>query len=85
MVTIMNKGNLWYRNKLDELNEENKYCANPMCQSLADEWAHLEPTGVKGRGRGRNRRTLDILKHRSSYARLCKKCHDILDGDNNSI
>lgn len=77
----MNRANKWYRDKLNELNEENKYCANPMCNSFSDEWAHLEPTGLRGNGRGRNKRILDILKHRKSYARLCKKCHKILDGE----
>lgn len=39
------------------------------------EFAHLKPTGVNGRGRGRQTRLYDVKKNPDKYALLCRKCH----------
>ena len=46
------------------------------------EFAHLEPTGLNGRSRGKSRRLFNILKHPDKYVLLCVDCHDDLDGMN---
>jgi hypothetical protein len=51
-----------------------------LCGSNDDlEFAHLNPTRVKGHGRGRRVRTNDILSHLSAYTRLCRGCHKRYD------
>ncbi len=44
------------------------------------EWAHLEPTGLKGEGRGKRRRLLDVKRNPTRHALLCKLDHAELDG-----
>ncbi len=39
------------------------------------EFAHTKPTALNGRGRGKSRRLLDILKHPDCYTLLCHTCH----------
>ena len=46
------------------------------------EFAHIAPTDVKGKGRGKARRLFDILRYPTRYTLLCASCHDILDGMN---
>ena len=41
------------------------------------EFAHLKPTRVYGRGRGRCQRYHDIKNHPESYALLCRHHHSI--------
>lgn len=43
------------------------------------EFAHKEPTGVIGRGRGRADRYHDIKKHPESFELLCHLCHKLYD------
>ena len=43
------------------------------------EFAHLLPTGLNGRGRGKAKRVFDILKNPDSYILLSKKTHRYLD------
>lgn len=43
------------------------------------EFAHLEETELKGRGRGRKERLYDVIRHPNSYVLLCKKNHRELD------
>lgn len=43
------------------------------------QFAHLEPTNVKGRGRGRKERYYDIKNNPDSYILLCEPCHRTLD------
>ena len=43
------------------------------------EFAHIQPTKLKGRGRGKNHRYYDIIKHPNSYALLTKKTHIYID------
>lgn len=46
------------------------------------EFAHLEPTGLEGRGRGAHHRRLDLLKHLDKYTYLCHCCHKDFDNGN---
>jgi hypothetical protein len=39
------------------------------------EFAHLAPTGLRGRGRGQIQRYYDIKRHPETYALLCRGCH----------
>lgn len=39
------------------------------------EFAHLKPTGVNGRGRGRSRRYHDIRAHPECYVLMCHDHH----------
>ena len=43
------------------------------------EFAHLRPTGLRGRGRGMDARMRDIKNHPNDYILLCRKCHLLLD------
>jgi hypothetical protein len=44
------------------------------------EFAHVEPTGLCGRGRGIQGRFFDILKYPRSYVLACRPCHKRADG-----
>ncbi len=44
------------------------------------EFAHLQPTGLDGLGRGRKARLLDIRRNPRAYALLCVVHHGELDG-----
>jgi hypothetical protein len=47
-----------------------------VCGSLVRlEWAHVQPTGLAGRGRGLQRRYLDVKRHPCAYRLLCHACH----------
>ncbi len=39
------------------------------------QFAHLQPTGLSGEGRGRKERVIDIRRHPESYKLLCVDCH----------
>ena len=57
-------------------------CWDPKCHEsdMANlEFAHIFPTQVKGRGRGRKERIYDVSKNPGSYAYVCKYHHIILD------
>lgn len=43
------------------------------------EFAHIQPTGLQGWGRGRNARYYDIIQHPDCYAVLSWKTHRYLD------
>lgn len=43
------------------------------------EFAHLQETGLKGRGRGRKERYYDVVKNPDAYVLLDKGCHRRLD------
>lgn len=43
------------------------------------EFAHLEPTGLCGRGRGLSSRYHDIKKHPECYELMCVPCHRTFD------
>lgn len=44
-------------------------------KSQGEEFHHLRPTGLSGRGRGLIRRAYDIRRNRRSYRLLCRPCH----------
>ena len=44
------------------------------------EFAHTEPTGLKGPSRGSFYRVRDIMLHPQCYLLLCMTCHDLFDG-----
>lgn len=46
------------------------------------EFAHLEPTKLKGRGRGSHHRRLDVVKNKEKYTVLCRLCHWRFDHGN---
>lgn len=77
---MANRNNEWVKRRWQQLIEEfGAKCAK--CPQTWDlEFAHLEPTGLKGEGRGKSRRLADILKHREKYRLLCIHCHDEFDG-----
>jgi len=39
------------------------------------EFAHIAPTGLRGRGRGQTQRYYDIKRHPECYELLCDPCH----------
>lgn len=43
------------------------------------QFAHVEPTGVNGDGRGSVARIQDVLRHPQSYRLLCVDCHAVVD------
>ena len=43
------------------------------------EFAHKEPTGLSGRGRGRKERLYDVINNPDKYRLLCKDCHEMYD------
>lgn len=43
------------------------------------EFAHVFPTDVMGRGRGRKERIYDVSKNPGAYAYVCKNHHGALD------
>lgn len=51
------------------------------CESRLDlEFAHTEPTGLCGNGRGKYRRLRDVRRNPTKYILLCMTCHDLFDG-----
>lgn len=49
------------------------------------QFAHITPTGLRGHGRGRNRRILDIRKNPGSYRLLCLDCHERIDHEEKEV
>lgn len=50
------------------------------CHSTAQlEFAHTEPTGLSGTGRGSKNRYLDIHRNPDKYILLCHTCHYFYD------
>lgn len=49
-----------------------------LCGKKTDEleFAHREPTGLKGAARGRNRRYYDYKNNQHKYLLICPDCHD---------
>jgi len=74
-----NQSNTWIRKALDRLRIEFGDCCQ-RCGSKTDlEFAHLKPTEIKGRSRGRKERYYDIKNNKTSYILLCHGCHKKLD------
>lgn len=76
----MTRFNRWVNKEMERLRQLYGGCCQ-MCGGLYDlEFAHLKPTGLRGKSRGKNYRVLDIRKHPDHYQLLCMDCHDALDG-----
>lgn len=43
------------------------------------QFAHIKPTGLHGKSRGRKERILDIRRNKTSYRLLCIDCHRAYD------
>lgn len=74
---MTNYTNEWIAKKFSELRElYGGVCNHPNCKTTKNlEFAHIEPTDLSGRGRGRKERYYDIVKHPSHYVLLCKYHH----------
>ena len=59
------------RNKARELHGDK--CV--VCGEPATELAHVYPTGLRGPGRGMDRRYRDAIKNSDCYVATCKKCN----------
>lgn len=70
----------WVKGRWDLLIEEYGGACEKCAKTYDLEFAHVKPTGVKGKGRGKSRRLFDILRNRECYRLLCFECHDELDG-----
>ena len=77
---MANRANEYVKRRWQQLiDDSGGKCAQ--CPSTGPlEFAHLEPTGLNGKGRGKARRLFNILKHPEKYVLLCVDCHDVLDG-----
>lgn len=84
-LAIHRKRQQKYLNKLKEicLHHYGNRCQYYNCTETTKlEFAHLEPTGVKGAGRGKQTRLLDVHKNFDKYTLLCHKHHHELDHPN---
>lgn len=75
----MNGGIRWTRAHLGILQLAFNQCLQCKRSDETLEFAHLSPTGVRKKGRGRTDRTIDVLRHLGSYTRLCRACHTEYD------
>lgn len=76
--------NGWYARQMTRLRalRGNACALNPshrITKKNPLEWAHVAPTGLDGRSRGRNQRILDVKLNPTSYWLLCRSCHRRLD------
>jgi hypothetical protein len=53
-------------------------CAKIMC-FYPLEFAHIQETKLKGKGRGRKERIWDVIKNPWCYMLMCKDCHKWFD------
>lgn len=74
---MTNKGNRWIRQVFNDLKaDRGGKCEIPGCEETEDlEFAHVQPTDLGGRGRGRKERYYDIKNNPDSYRLLCKGHH----------
>lgn len=75
----------WTRQKRQELIKEfgGKCCICGTTEKL--EFAHKQPTEIKGEGRGKYQRIKDILTHKESYALTCKEHNKDVEGVTGAI
>lgn len=79
---MANRANEYVKRRWQQLIDDSGGKCGQCGQTYDLEFAHLEPTGLNGKGRGRKERLFNILKHPESYVLLCVHCHDELDGMN---
>lgn len=73
--------NVWIKKIRPRLeNQFGGVCQELGCtQTQRLHFAHLKPTSLNGRGRGRKERYFDIKKHPKHYLLLCKRHHKEMD------
>lgn len=68
------------RHRKELIEKFGEKCQNSRCGATYDlEFAHVKPTGLRGRGRGRKERISDVRKHPECYRLLCGACHELFD------
>lgn len=76
---MANAANEWIKEKIKRLRGWSK-CA--ICGSTENvEFAHIKPTKLRGKGRGRKERYYDLIRHPESYRPLCSKHHREYDNE----
>jgi hypothetical protein len=56
--------------------ERGNKCEEDDCEETFPlEWAHVKPTRMHGRGRGKKNRLVDVKKNPDCYKLLCRPCH----------
>lgn len=74
------RANLRYRRALRErlVNQHGGKCRR--CGStFALQFAHVYQTELKGMGRGRYERLIDVIRNPDAYTLLCPHCHSLYD------
>ncbi|MGH7259958.1 MAG: hypothetical protein ACREI9_04670 [Nitrospiraceae bacterium] len=91
--TVKERKKRWYAAEMERLRERFggecgecgithgalRYLQNGNVLVMTLEFAHVEATGLKGRGRGRTKRIHDIRRNPEAYRLLCRQCHMDLD------
>lgn len=72
---MTNSSNIWIRKALDRLREEFGNCCQKCGIKDKLEFAHINETGLSGRGRGRKERYYNIKNNKKEYLLLCRDCH----------
>lgn len=72
---LTNHANKWIKAAFKDLRQEFGGCCAKCGSKEKLQFAHLQPTDLNGRGRGRKERYYDIVKHRGGYQLLCEECH----------
>lgn len=74
---------IWLNAKFDYLREVTfgGKCLNPDCDRLCSHlhFAHIKPTSLFGRGRGKMKRYYNIKNNIFYYTLLCADCHKKFD------
>ena len=78
---MTNARNRLIRRQLDALRaQRGGKCEVPGCEETEElEFAHVKPTELKGRSRGRKERYYDIIKNPTCYRLICKGHHTMMD------
>ena len=77
---MANKNNRYVNRRWNRLIAERGGKCQACEETLDLEFAHVKPTKCVGKGRGKSRRMLDVMKHPKRYILLCMGCHDSFDG-----
>jgi 5-methylcytosine-specific restriction endonuclease McrA len=76
---MTNKPNEWIKKAMRHLKQDR----GGKCQKCGNggrlEFAHIEPTDLNGRGRGRKERYYDVINNPTAYLLLCRNCHKLFD------
>lgn len=75
----MSKSSEWLNSKFNDLRKEFGGCCQKCGSKMNLEFAHVRPTGLKSKGRGKKKRYYDIKNNKECYILLCKDCHLDLD------